>query len=152
MKTVFLKKTLVAVSLLIAAGYADISFAHSGGGTIDPTGTNASASDLAVVTCFDDGNGTPHHLAAQLKDSSNPVSGLLLSLHLQKGNQMTTITDTVPGDTNYSPLITLNGGAGVYYMSVTKTNAGARLFDVIWHCVTNNGDHTGTDIAVVQAQ
>lgn len=152
MKTVFLKKTLVAVSLLLAAGYADIAFAHSGGGTIDPSGTNASASDLAVVTCFDDGNGAPHHLAAQMKDSSAPVSGLLLSLHLQKGNQLTTSTDTVSGDANYSPLITLNGGAGVYYMSVTKTNAGARLFDVIWHCMTSSGDHTGTDIAVVQAQ
>lgn len=152
MKTAYCKKTLVAVSLLMAAGYADIASAHSGGGTIDPNGTNASASDLAVVTCFDDGNGTPHHLAAQVKDSSSPVSGLLLSLHLQKGNQMTTITDTVSGDTNYSPLITLNGGAGVYYMSVTKSNAGSRVFDVIWHCVTNNGDHTGTDIAVVQAQ
>ncbi len=152
MKTVFFKKTLVAVSLLIAAGYADITSAHSGGGTIDAAGTNASASDLAVVTCFDDGNGAPHHLAAQVKDSSNPVSGLLLSLHLQKGNQMTTSTDTVSGDANYSPLIMLNGGAGVYYMSVTKSNAGSRIFDVIWHCVTNNGDHTGTDISVVQAQ
>ncbi len=49
---------------------------------------------------------------------------------------MTSTTDTVSGDANYSPGVQLNGGAGVYYISATKTGAGARIFDVIWHCVT----------------
>lgn len=152
MKNASLKKAFITASILVALGYAGSAPAHSGGGIIDPAGNNASATDLAAVTCSDDGNGAPHHLAAQIKDMSGPVPGLLLSLHIYKGNQMTTTTDTVSGDAAYSPLITLNGGAGVYYMSATKTNAGGRLFDVIWHCVTSNDVHTGTDITVLQFQ
>ena len=65
---------------------------------------------------------------------------------------MTTSTDTVSGDAFYSPGVRLNGGAGVYYISATKTGAGARLFDVIWHCMTSGDVHTGTDINVYQIQ
>lgn len=152
MKITSLKNTLVAVPLLIALGQADIALAHSGGGAIDSGGTNASATDLAAVTCYDDGNGTPHHLFGQVKDFSDPVPGLLVSFHIYKGQQMTTSTDTVSGDASYSPGVSLNGGAGVYYISVTKTAAGVRIFDVIWHCVTSGDVHTGTDIVVYQAQ
>ncbi|MGZ8175000.1 MAG: hypothetical protein ACXW1Z_19995 [Methylobacter sp.] len=150
MKSTSFKTALVAVSILFSAGYADVVLAHSGGAVTDAAGNNAGATDLVAVTCSDDGNGTPHHLTSQIKDQSGPVSGLLLSLHLQKGNQMKTATDSVSGDANYSPEISLNGGPGVYYMSITKTAAGARLFDIIWHCMTSDGQHTGTDIAVLQ--
>ncbi|TRW92800.1 hypothetical protein [Candidatus Methylobacter oryzae] len=152
MKIAFLKKAFMTALILFAVGNVDSALAHSGGGVLDPGGNNASATDLAAITCFDDGNGTPHHLSAQIKDMSGPVSGLLLSLHIYKGIQMTTSTDTVSGDVGYSPEISLNGGAGVYYLSATKTGAGARLFDVVWHCLTSSGVHTGTDIVVYQAQ
>ena len=65
---------------------------------------------------------------------------------------MTSTTDTVSGDANYSEGIQLNGGDGVYYISATKTAAGARIFDVIWHCMDINNGHTDTDIAVLQFQ
>ena len=153
MKKAFFKKALVALSILAVAGHAGMALAHSGGGTIDPAGNNANATDLAVVTCFDDGNGMPSRLTGQVKDFSSPVPGLLLSFHIYKGNQMTTITDSVSGDGSYSQPVSLNGGPGAYYISVTKTSAGARIFDVIWHCETEGGAaHTGTDIAVLQFQ
>lgn len=152
MKITSLKKAFITASILVAVGYADIALAHSGGGLIDGAGNNASATDLAAVTCFDDGNGAPHHLIGQIKDMSGPVSGLFMSFHIYKGNQMTTSTDPISGDVNYSPLVTLNGGPGVYYISATKTQAGARIFDVIWHCVTAGGAHTGTEISVLQIQ
>ncbi|MFZ2172266.1 MAG: hypothetical protein WAW61_21850 [Methylococcaceae bacterium] len=152
MKNTYLKKAFIAASILVAVGHANIALAHSGGGLIDGAGNNASATDLAAVTCFDDGNGAPQNLTGQVKDFSSPVAGLFLSFHIFKGNQMTTSTDTISGDANYSPLVSLNGGPGVYYISVTKTAPGARIFDVIWHCVTAGGAHTGTDISVLQFQ
>lgn len=152
MKIISLKKAFITSSILVAAGFANIALGHSGGGTLDPGQSNATATDLAAVTCFDDGNGAPHHLFGQIKDMSQPVPGLLLSFNIYKGNQMISTTDTVSGDANYSQGIQLNGGPGVYYISATKTAAGARIFDVIWHCVTSNDVHTGTDIAVLQFQ
>jgi hypothetical protein len=152
MKIASLKKAFITASILVATGNAGIAMAHSGGGTLDPAGNNPSATDLAAVTCFDDGNGAPAYLLGQIKDMSPPVPGLLLSFHIYKGNQMTTSTDTVSGDANYSQEVRLNGGPGVYYISATKTSAGARIFDVIWHCETGNDIHTGTDISVLQFQ
>jgi hypothetical protein len=152
MKNASFKKALVALSILAAAGYAGVALAHSGGGPIDSGSNNASATDLAAVSCFDDGSGAPHHLYGQIKDMSPPVPGLLLSFHIYKGQQMITSTDTVSGDPYYSPGVTLNGGAGTYYISATKTAAGVRLFDVIWHCMTSGDVHTGTDIVVYQVQ
>ncbi len=152
MKFANLKKTLITASILAAVGHGGIALAHSGGGLLDPAGNNASATDLAAVTCFDDGNGVPHHLEGQIKDMSGPDAGQLLSFHIYKGQQMTTSTDTVSGDAFYSPLVSLNGGAGQYLISATKTKAGGRLFDVIWHCMTSGNTHTGTEIVVYQIQ
>ncbi|MDI1231165.1 MAG: hypothetical protein PSU93_08460 [Methylobacter sp.] len=152
MKSTYLKKAFVALSILVAVGHAGITFAHDAGALIDGAGNNASATDLAAVTCTDDGNGVPHHLFGRVKDSSSPVPGLLVNFHIYKGQQMTTSTDPVSGDDNYSPGVSLNGGPGTYYISVTKTSAGARDFNVIWHCVTSDNKHTGTDITVLQIQ
>jgi hypothetical protein len=152
MKNASLKKAFITASIFAAVGYAGAALAHSGGGPIDSGSNNASATDLAAVTCFDDGNGAPDHLSGQIKDMSTPVSGLLLNFHIYKGQQMITGTDTISGDASYSPLVKLHGGAGVYYISATKTNAGVRLFDVIWHCETSGGIHTGTEIEVYQIQ
>jgi hypothetical protein len=152
MKNASLKKAFLTASILAAVGYAGAALAHSGGGAMDPGSNNASATDLAAVTCYDDGNGAPDHLYGQIKDMSAPVQGLLLNFHIYKGLQMITSTDSVSGDANYSPVVKLNGGSGVYYISATKTAAGVRLFDVIWHCETSGGIHTGTDIVVYQIQ
>ena len=56
---------------------------------------------LLVMTMV---SGAPAYLG-QIKDKSAPVPGLLLSFHITKGNQMTTTTDTVSGDANYSPAV-----------------------------------------------
>ncbi len=148
MKSAFLSIGIITASIL-GAGQA---LAHSAGAVLDPAGNNASATDLAEVTCYDDGNGPPHHLYTQIQDLSPPVPGLLLSTQIFKGNQMTNATDTVSGDPNPSSPATINGGAGTYYISVSKTNVGARSFNITYHCQTVNDVHTGTDIQVDQAQ
>jgi hypothetical protein len=152
MKNTFFKNAFISASLLVVVGYANFALAHNAGGSIDAGSNNASATDLAAVSCYDDGGGTPSRLFAQIKDMSAPVPGLLTSFHIYKGTQMTTTTDTVSGDANYSGGVSLNGGPGTYYISVSKTDAGVRIFDIIYHCLTSAGDHTGTDIAVYQVQ
>lgn len=148
MKNTAFKKVLATAAMLCVTGYADIAWSHSGGATTDGAGTNPSAAVLVAVTC---GIGTDY-LTAQIKDQSGPVAGLLLSLHLQKGSKMTSTTDSVSGDANYSPEVALSAGPGVYYMSITKTAAGARQFDASWHCMANSGEHTDTDLGVLQFQ
>ena len=138
--------------LLVSSAFSTISFAHSAGATLGADGTNANATALAAVTCFDDGNGEPEGLFTQIKDLSDPVPGLLINIQLYKGLQATSDTDTVSGDADYSEGVQLNGGAGVYQMIVDKTDFGARRFDVIWHCMTEDHVHTGTDITVRQFQ
>lgn len=144
------KATLSAA--LLTMGIVGNTYAHNGGATLDAGGTNPSATALAGITCFDDGNGEPGGLLVQIKDQSEPVDGLLLSVQIYKGNKATNTTDPVSGDADYSPAVELSAGPGVYWVMLDKTAAGPRQFNLIWHCVTPDGIHTGTDIVVKQFQ
>ncbi len=146
------KKAGLASLLLLTVGYAQGLLAHSAGGAIDATGSNASSTDLATVTCYDDGDGPTAYLFIQIQDFSAPVPGLLLSMQAYKGSQMINDTDSVSGDANASPGAKLYAGDGTYYISVSKTAAGVRTFSVNYHCMTAQGTHTGTDINLLQAQ
>ena len=102
------------------------------------------------MSCFDDGNGPAESLTAQIRDNSPVVPGLLLNLHIFKGNKAVSISDTVSGDADYSPFVTLHGGPGAYFLIVSKTDVGERAFDLTWHCIAADGVHTGNQIAVTQ--
>ncbi len=149
MKQIPIKPILLA-SLLISCGYTSTSLAHSGGGTMDPTGTNAHFTAVADVSCFDDGNGPPHHLAVRIRDTSPPVAGLFISLHVLKGGRGISTTDTIPGDFHFSPEVTLAAGAGNYTLMATITDKGPRSFIADWHCETIDNIHTGTDDIIVR--
>lgn len=146
------KRLLNSALLLASCAFSTTGFAHSAGATLGADGTNASATALAAITCFDDGNGEPAGLFTQIKDMSEPVPSLLLSIQLYKGSQATNSTDTISGDADYSEGVQLDGGPGVYWMIVNKTDVGPRQFDIIWHCMTEDHIHTGTDITVRQFQ
>ena len=133
--------------MLTGFGHTGLSMAYGiGGAVLDPAGNNASATDLASINCP---SGT-HHFSAAVQDNSIPVSGLLVSVHIYKDTQMTTAT--APTDGNWSDIATVNGGAGTYYLSVRKTNAGARSFTVGWDCQTSDNNSTGIDLNVLQVQ
>lgn len=148
----FLRKIFTSIFLTgCMLGYATFSSAHGGGGiTMDAGGTSRTFTGVVRVTCFDDGNGPAENLIARIRDNSPPVPGLLINLQLFKGDKAVNITDTVSGDANYSPFVTLHGGPGSYFMIINKTDVGARTFDVEWHCNTVDGIHTGTEIFVTQ--
>lgn len=132
--------------------------AHTARATLDPAGNNAAFTGLARVTCFNDGSGPPVGLYVHIRDNSAPVGGLLVSTQIMKGTQALSTSDTSSGDANWSDPVQIDGGAGVYTLMVNKTAAGARNFDIEWHCVTvghdhdHSGDipHTGTEIIVDQ--
>jgi len=146
-------KILLSTALLLASSaFSTNGFAHSAGATTDADGTTANATVLAAITCFDDGNGEPAGLFAQVKDLSDPEDGLFVSIQLYKGLKATSDTDTISGDADYSDGIQLDAGPGVYQILVNKTDTGARRFDVIWHCMTEDDVHTGTDITLRQFQ
>lgn len=149
MKNLSLKTAFFASAILAAMGYAGSAMAYGiGNGVLDPGGNNASATDLAQVNCP---AGT-HHFSAAVQDNSSPVPGLLLSLHIYKDTQMTTATDAVSGDGGWSDIVSVVGGAGTYYLSVRKTNVGARAFTVGWDCRTADNVSTGIDLKVLQVQ
>ena len=144
------KATLSAAIWTI--GLYGTAHAHDGGATLDAAGTNASATALAGISCFDDGHGEAARLVIQLKDISEPVDGLLLSAQIYKGIKATSVTDPVSGDANHSPVVELEAGPGTYWVMLDKTAAGPRQFNLIWHCETADELHTGTDIVVKQFQ
>lgn len=149
MKFASLKKAFITASILIAAGHPNLAAAHSENNVAigyTPSDPNAGASDLAIVFC-DPGT---DYLEAQVRDKSNPAPGLLVNLHLVNRNQMKTVADTVSGDAAYSPFIRVNGGPGLYYVAVTTTSPGPRLFDLIYHCKSNDGSHPESSIEILQ--
>lgn len=151
MRHITIQKFLRLGLMIATAGYAISGSAHGIDNiTMDAAGTSRTFTGLAFVTCSNDGNGEAENLIARIRDKSAPVDGLLVNLQLYKGNKAVSITDTVSGDNEYSPFVTLHGGPGTYWMIVNKTDAGARVFDIEWHCNTLTGVHTGTDIGVAQ--
>lgn len=139
----------VVVSLFFSQ--ASLVYAHGAQGIVmDANGDSRTFTGVAFVTCFDDGNGPADNLIARIRDNSTPVPGLLVNLQLFKNNKAVSISDTVSGDADYSPFVTLHGGSGVYFIIVNKTDAGVRSFDLEWHCNTADGIHTGTEIGVSQ--
>ena len=146
MKTTSLKKAFIVAAMLTGFGHTGLSMAYGiGGAVLDPAGNNASATDLASVNC----PGGTHHFSAAVLDTSPPVAGLLVSVHIYKDTQMTTATST---NGNWSDIVSVNGGAGTYYLSIRKTNVGARNFTVGWDCRTSDNISTGIDLKVLQVQ
>ena len=144
------RKFLQLIFMMIMMSYAALINAHGGSATLDPAGASQTFTGLAQITCSTEGSEPTDHLLARIRDNSPPVSGLLVNLQIYKGNRAISITDTVSGDAEFSPFVSLQGGDGVYYVMVNKTNVGQRGFDLEWHCTAASGSHTATDIGVLQ--
>ena len=144
-------RVFVRSALLLSAALLSLdASAHGGGAVMDAAGNKAAFTAYANITCFDDGNGPASYLMARVRDNSAPIAGMVVSLQLLKGSRATSVSDTVSGDANYSAFASLTGGNGVYSLLINKSLAGARSFDLEWHCMTAGDTHTGTDIIVNQ--
>lgn len=154
MKLRTLKISLITVFMGLMASQAGIAFAHNQGGSFT-TGL-AAAVDFYAATCFDDGNGAPSYLEAQIKDMTANTSKV--NILVQKGTSCTAnkcaqfSMDAIDSDAAYSPLIRVTQGAGVYNIFVSHTAAGTDSYDVLFHCKTVGGVHTGTSSVSRQQQ
>lgn len=142
---------IASVAFSLLSSHTSLVYAHGAQGIVmDANGDSRTFTGVAFVTCNDDGNGPAENLIARIRDKSPAVPGLMVNLQIFKNNKAVSISDTVSGDADYSPFVTLHGGSGVYFIIVSKTDAGPRTFDLEWHCNTADGIHTGTEIGVSQ--
>jgi hypothetical protein len=151
MRFLIRKSLLVAGSFLVAMGQAGVASAHNQGESF--TTGRAAAVDFYQVTCFDDGSGLPDHLMFGVKDLT--ANTAKVSVLVQKGTSCSptcakSTTDTNDNDTEYSGLVRVKQGSGVYNMFVSHTAAGTDSYDVQYHCETSTGVHTGTNISAQQ--
>lgn len=151
MRSPIRKSLLVAGSFLVAMGQMGIASAHNLGESF--TTGRARAVDFYQVTCFDDGSGLPDHLIFGVKDLT--ANTAKVSVLVQKGTSCSpkcakSIRDTNDTDTEYSGLVRVKRGGGVYNIFVSHTAAGMDSYDVQYHCETSTGVHTGTNISAKQ--
>lgn len=155
MKFSSLKNTVITVVGGIMIGQASAVLAHNQTGSFT-TGLAAGV-DFYQVSCFDDGNGVPSYVEAQVKDMTANTSKV--GIVLQKGTTPCTTnkcaqssTDTNDSDAAYSPLIKVTQGSGVYNLFVSHSAAGTDSYDVLVHCKTAGNVHTGTTVSSKQQQ
>jgi hypothetical protein len=131
----------LVVGLLGAAGAPAVT----GSGALDAA---ADSADLLRATCFDDGNGPPASLVAQVRDLA-PVADPFVNAQLRKGNQATSTSDPTDGDSTPSASVFVNGGPGVYDVFVDKTASAEELYELTLQCWTGDGGTglpTGTGV------
>ncbi len=136
---------------LMLLGLARGVSAHTQSGAL---GDAASATDYYQVTCSNDGTGAPASLSMQVQDAAPPAAPLV-SVQVRKALVIANTTDPADGDAGLSPIVHVNGGAGVYDVLVDKSGAGAETYTLTFHCMTGpngTGTHTGTGIVTLQSQ
>ncbi len=145
-----LKKVLITLPLLISFMYVGVASAHD---INEALGTAAAATDMYQITCFDDGGGggASEYLKLEIRGSAN-VGGLKVSAQVFKDGTAFNTTDATSGHPGYSPGITFKGGDGSYILTVDKSAAGAAIYDVVYHCESRTGSHTGTITNTLQNQ
>src|SRR5690242_7851000 len=129
-----LKNTVIAALGGLMISQAGAVLAHNQAGSFT-TGLAASV-DFYQVSCFDDGNGAPSYVEAQVKDMTANTSKV--GILLQKGTTPCTTnkcaqssTDTTDTDAAYSSLIKVTQGSGVYNLFVSHSAAGTDSYDVL---------------------
>ena len=146
------RDSMRVVSAWIAfALLAPAAAAHTQNGSL---GATASATDQYQIVCFDSGSGPSQSISLEILDSS-PGALPQVSVHLQRGDDLVSASDTTAADAAPSPEIGLNGSDGAYRVLVTKTGAGTKFYSLTVHCTTGpdgSGSHAGTSLSVLQNQ
>ena len=114
-------------------------------------GEEVSATDYIMIFCSADGSIPADRLFFQLT-SDSPSSAGLVSAQIAKDNFVTNVTDLINGDANSSREADVNGGSGVYRVTVTKNKAGKASYSFAYHCQSNEGEHAITDTTTLQDQ
>lgn len=168
MKTVSIKSVIIAGSFLVLSSATGFVSAHTLTGSL---GASQGATDLADVTCSNDGNGAPNRVSTQIRDNFvAPEASDIVSAQTQRviasGQAASPYVATNAVDTTnptgtegavpagYSALKTTIGGTNntAYRVTISKTGASAETYTAEIHCQTSTGVHTGTVVTVRQNQ
>ncbi|MCF8006108.1 MAG: hypothetical protein K9K84_01755 [Methylovulum sp.] len=132
-----------AFFLLAISGFTPLTWAHDVIGSLK---TSASATDYYKVTCYDDGSGATERLEVKIKDAAPvapPLVSVLVSKQMGKNFIVKNTTDGSDGNATYSPVISITGGNGDYFLGVNKSSQLAENYQLQLHCLTREGQHTG---------
>lgn len=140
----------LAFALALLMSGSQLANAH--GISNEPLGAPIGATDYHQIKCFNNGTGNASRLDIQIKDNS--AGKAILSAQVKKGVLAANTTDLDGNDefSTYSPLVFVTGGNGIYDVLVNKTAAGARFYDLSYHCKTKSGAHAGTTLSKKQNQ
>lgn len=140
----------LAISLLM--GSSQMSYSHDQGGAL---ASSPYATQSWLITCFDDGNGAAASLYFDVK-ASTPKRKFGVTATVSKNGFEASTTDPKSGDKIRSPGASLAAGDGEYLMTLSKAKTSANQPDSIlkgtmvygftYHCESNAGAHTGTQI------
>jgi hypothetical protein len=127
-------KTLMAVSLVAAAGFSGAAFAHDYLGTL---GTAATAKDIWYFQCLN-----PNTAKVQLqvkRQAGTPCVKAALS--------GTALSATSCSTTSFTALQAVAAGPGAKVFTVSKNPAlaGTDSYTVRAHCIDNTGVHNPND-------
>ena len=147
------KSIAMALSFLLSVGQAGVVLGHTTGGFL---GKKKRARDVYSVTCSNEegGDTATFRLAARGRDEI-PRRKPKVSVTIEKGGTAVRVTDKKDGDRRFSPWAYVDGGNGVYQMSVTKSRKGRERFSVEFHCQGPSSSgfvHTGSSVVIIQNQ
>ncbi len=141
MKTSQIKAVLFSLSVMAAAIAPNFANAHESGARA--LGAGAGATDVYLVSCFDDGDGPTSYLTVAVQDLL-PKAGPIVNIQIFRDGFVNNASDLVDGDAVASPFIKLSRGDGTYFVIVNKTKSGAENYQFEYHCMTAGNAHTGT--------
>ena len=132
-------------------------FAHEGSGVLgDPedkandVGDAAAISDYIMISCKADGSIPADKLYFQLTSNSPADAPFLVSAQIAKDNSATNVTDPINGDVNPSRQVVVNGGEGMYRVTINKNGVGKASYSFVYHCESNEGEHAETTDSSLQ--
>jgi hypothetical protein len=155
---------LISVLLFMSA-YAGTAWAH--GETPNAIGkatSGAAAADIWAIICTKGPEKpgrpivTPTRLAFHVRDEA-PIRPAIISIQAFKGALKSPVyIDPKDGDAVYGPsgFASLKGGAGTYYLKVTKsasTTKGTETYRPQFHCWSNkDNEHSTISFKLIQNQ
>jgi len=139
------KTTVALAATLFMTGFTNSVSAHDLRFKTLMPANGAGATDVWEVGCQNS-----QRLVAQVKDHELDTN--IVSLLLYKDGKAVTTTDSVGGNGDYSPLVSLNAGSGTYSMMVNHSRAGFKLYSITYHCENASGSHTPTTVPSTPVQ
>jgi hypothetical protein len=145
-----LQKTIMAASLLLAAGFTGAASAHTVSGGLGNATTDAARTDVFTVQCLAGSS----YFTVRVRDvKTTPEKATKVSIQASKVGATPAVTplatDTVDTDANFSNTETITGGTGVYTVSVNKTMVagvkGAESYVAEIHCYDAQNQHNPED-------